>query len=659
MQYKRFAKFFSPRLATPPVQPRSSLGERAQSIIIIAVAFVALLAIVGLVTDVGSIYVSWTRLKRGVDAASVAAANNMKSAKENITTAERIANMTRAATEMLALNGIQDVDVMQILTCEDVFDADRNPIAGSPEDLLTMCPTPTGYRKLAWIQARERVNVYFLSLVGIRSYPLTLSSIGEAAMLDLVLVFDTSESMGVDTHYPISTDFTLPTVGDDPAYSKEFNPQHCTQNHRCYPLEGAKDAAKSLINRLYGYYDRVAIVTFDYQAKQVFPLPAGGQTIASPGLKLNDTMSVPGETANAIDSITGEIRLHDDADLARLAWDQLYCNGCEGKYNPVFPEDRDGDGLDADVGNCTPTDELTFPFRVDEDAYHAAELNGTINDFINDPVLCDDDAEFDVFDWGGDGDFSNDDAAGRAKYMSGLYDGFTAASTCIGCGIRMGRQILAEYGRPGSVWVMVVLTDGAANASDNATTWPVGASGEGIPSNYPYGFCTRYQESDNPIYWGYEFPCKDFTYHPRYCLDTDAGTCPPGSTHTGAAWDPDSEGYVTPYSGLDYALDMADSAALLYPKLQEDPNPDEPNGEDIVMYSITFGEDAAALQLGVGLMHYIADVGDDGARGGECAELGTSNYTTQCGNYYYAADGAALTKVFSDIMARIYTKISQ
>ncbi|MFZ6029338.1 MAG: pilus assembly protein TadG-related protein [Chloroflexota bacterium] len=659
MKYKRLFQSSSPTVPRPG-RPHSSWGERAQSIVIIAAAFVALLALVGLVTDVGSIYVSWTRLKRGVDAAAVAAANNMKAAKENITTAERVANMERAAKEMLALNGIQEVDIMEIMTCEDAFDDDGNPIAGSPDALLDLCPTPTGLRKMAWIEARERVNVYFLSLVGIRSYPLTLSSIGEAAMLDLVLVFDTSESMGVDTHIPWDNP-SAPTVGDDPAYSKEFDPGPCTANHACYPLEGAKDAARSLINRLYPYYDRVAIVTFDYQAEQAFPVPPTGQSYTTLGLKLNGTMSVPGESEYALNAITNNIRLHDDADLARLAWDQYYCNGCEGKYNPVFPEDRDGDGQDADIGDCTPTDELAFPYRVDEAAYHDAEEKGMIDDFIEHPELCDLDDQYDVFDWNEDWDFSNDHAAGQALWTAGRYDGFTSASTCIGCGIRMARQILAEFGRPGGVWVMVVLTDGAANASDNAYTWPVGASGEGIPSIYPYGFCTHYTGGGWP-YWNYGFPCKDNTYAPRYCLDSDSTTCPPSSTHTGAYFDPDADyhGYVTSYSAVDYARDMTDAAALLYPQLQEPPvNDAEPNGEDIILYAITFGQDAAALQLGLPLMHYIADVGDDGARGGECSEAATTNYTQQCGNYYYAADGAALTRVFSDIMARIYTKISQ
>ncbi len=54
-------------------------GEKpGQALVLLAVAFFALLAFIGLVTDVGSIYVSYTQLQRAVDAAAVAAANNIK-----------------------------------------------------------------------------------------------------------------------------------------------------------------------------------------------------------------------------------------------------------------------------------------------------------------------------------------------------------------------------------------------------------------------------------------------------------------------------------------------------------------------------------------------------------------------------------------------------
>ena len=76
--------------------------------------------------------------------------------------------------------------------------------------------------------------------------PFTTSSVGEAATVDLVLVFDTSESMGKDT------------AGYDP---RDFNPSGCNWSNTCQPLRQAKDAAKTLIRNLFNGYDQVAIVT--------------------------------------------------------------------------------------------------------------------------------------------------------------------------------------------------------------------------------------------------------------------------------------------------------------------------------------------------------------------------------------------------------------
>ena len=85
----------------------------------------------------------------------------------------------------------------------------------------------------------------------------------------------------------------------------------------------------------------------------------------------------------------------------------------------------------------------------------------------------------------------------------------------------------------------------------------------------------------------------------RYCINSDAATCPPGSTHlTGMA--------SPPYSVEDYARDMTDRAALTVSA-----NPHELRGNDIAIYSVGFGDIAA---LGEPLLRYMAAVGDDGDR---------------------------------------------
>jgi uncharacterized membrane protein len=52
--------------------------SKGQALVILAVSFLAILAFVGMATDAGSLYITYTQLKRAVDASAVAAANNIK-----------------------------------------------------------------------------------------------------------------------------------------------------------------------------------------------------------------------------------------------------------------------------------------------------------------------------------------------------------------------------------------------------------------------------------------------------------------------------------------------------------------------------------------------------------------------------------------------------
>jgi hypothetical protein len=98
----------------------------------------------------------------------------------------------------------------------------------------------------------------------------------------------------------------------------------------------------------------------------------------------------------------------------------------------------------------------------------------------------------------------------------------------------------------------------------------------------------------------------------------------------------------------DYAFDMIDEAGLLVST-----NPDEPLGEDIVMYSI--GLDAA--RNGADVLRYMANLGQDGNRDtDECDGIAP---TSNCGNYYYAPTAEYLDRIFESIAANIFTKISR
>lgn len=578
--------------------------EKGQSLIILALTFVAMLAFIGLVIDVGSLYVTYTQLKRAVDAAAVAAANNIKYPQASYT--ERKAKITESARELLILHNVTNVSSLKVYVCTD---------SDLPPDFEKLCPdTSAGEmpRKLAWVEATQESPVYFLRLFGVESIPFTTSAVGEAATVDLVLVFDTSESMASDID--LSDDgYATPGYAGN---ANNFDPSSCNANYDCYPMRQAKDAAAGLVGNLFDGYDQVAIVTYNYDAEVVVPLTS-------------DLLSVSKEidSKDAYDGSKDKVQVHDDASSKRTAWyskpDPL---SVVHSINPIFPDDRDGDGMDADP-NLLCTDELTI---------YSDPPNQPGHDMWDDDTFepCDDDDKLDTFDWDDDGQWGDDtytEADINIDSANHYYEGTSLLSTCIGCGLRVAADQLKEGGRQASLWVILFLTDGIPNLSDTHSTYSE------IPESFIYGFCGGGADLANN-FWS--TLCIDWDTSIRYCIDTDENECPPGTTHTTTS---------KPYSVDDYARDMADYAGLLVSD-----NEDEPLGEDIIIYSIALGTSGGAP-----LLRYIANIGEDGSRANDsCAGLeGTPN--ANCGNYYYAPKGAYLDQIFESIAGRIFTKISR
>ncbi|MBS3752964.1 MAG: VWA domain-containing protein, partial [Anaerolineales bacterium] len=297
------------------------LRERGQAVVITAVAFMAILAFMGLVTDVGTLYLNFTRLKRALDSAAVAAANNIKDS--SIGTAQRKSNIQKAAREMLSFNEIEDISTMEVYTCTD---------SSIPTEFDDVCPDPgEKQRKLAWVQATQNSPLYFLRLFGINNIPITTHSIGEAATLDVVIVIDTSESMGSNT----------------PSYGGDFDPDaDCNDPgdpyYPCQPLNKAKVAAKLMVDKFFDGYDRVAVVNYDVRAHYIDPdCPGSIDTVCADGVVLDPKIS---KVKDAIDAI----RLHDDIDHNEV----MGGNPAAGDINPL---DGNNDGTlgDSLVTTCT------------------------------------------------------------------------------------------------------------------------------------------------------------------------------------------------------------------------------------------------------------------------------------------------------------------
>ncbi|MFO8035677.1 MAG: vWA domain-containing protein [Anaerolineales bacterium] len=535
-----------------------SIRERGQALVITMVAFMAILAILGLVTDVGSLYLNFTRLKRGLDAAAVAAANTIRDS--TLHQDQRNTMIREAARELLSLNDIHDIYSLSTFTCED---------SGLPPEFAAVCPDPSDdQRKLAWVEATQRSPVYFLQLFGIDSIPITTHSIGEAATLDVVIVIDTSESMASET----------------PGYTPDFDPSACNASNTCQPLRDAKDAAKAMVDKFFDGYDRVAIVDYNVKAYTHNPDP-------SDNILLESDHDLVKNTIDAINLYDGpspsEILAHGDPTI--------------GEINPM---DVDGDGVFYEPKDILP-------------------------------------------------------------------------STCIGCGIRLAGDILKAQGRIDSVWVIVLLSDGATNLSDLPDA---SDPNNPVPAGYTNGFCggsigsRMWTNEPNTSYsW-----CKDSDPTTRHCgpFHANSSECPPDQ-YGGNPGDPHpvvrDQGIsvrwvgnnTPPYDTEDYAMDMADRVALL-----KSANPNEPTlGEDIAIYTIGLGDAASPPDYdGEEMLRYIANIGDDNVRN-PVPDIPGDNFVadpcdgaphqTSCGNYYYSPSGAYLEQIFEKIAGSIFTRISK
>jgi hypothetical protein len=618
-------------------------------LVIFGFALLAMLAFVGLVTDAASLYVTYGQLKRAVDSAAVAGANEFKRGSNLI-------HMYQSAHEVLALHNVplDEVD-LKLYICDagdrngdgdftggDDADGIRDAYLQSlVPDFWRKCPDTTAGeapRKLVYVQAKQRARVYFLSLFGVQSVLLTTDAKSEAALVNLVIVLDISESMASE----MDSDGNYLSPGYNPVDYDPNGSGNCNTSNQCFPLRNAKDAAVSLIDTLYNGYDAVGVVTYAHEAAVV----TGGLTKDLQGVM--DMLQA--------DYPLG-ILLNDDPPISKM-WGPWQA---EGRSNPINPEDRDGDGMDYDnpakTGYTCPA--MNAPGL--EDRWYTPAEGGT-NPFGWGGVPCDDDNLLDAFDWNQDGVYTSGPMTGPDGSTVNGEDGYSkkllemkgwdgdgstlpnyltllsSNSTCTGCGMRVASNLLKSSGSDSAVWVIVFLTDGVANQTD-------------VPRNNPAitplnGYCEGSFTTD--VFW--KWVCIDYTpANPRYCIDTNAAQCPPDTV-----WDLTGRYY----SPEDYARDMTDDAALL-----KSLNLNEPAGNDIAIYAIGLGAVGRSAwpgqgeSYGEGLLRYMAAVGDDGDRTtNTCSAVAQKR---SCGQYYYAASGDALLPIFEDIASRIYTRITE
>ena len=260
---------------------RRSATQRGQALVLIALAFVGLASFIGLAVDSGILFTQIGHLRRAVDSAALAAANQFREGRT-------VGELTSAATQFINLNGV-NTGTAEVFICEEPF----GPGPYSPAHDPTLCPalgSGDPYRKFVRVEAEVLVNFAFLPIIGIYSFPIQASAVSEAASIDVVLVVDTSSSMsfdlcrdGIDNDedgviddcngFPQPQNGPVPdsdpatcnlnrfladdVVGDDPGL-----PPDGDREDDCHPFEEVRDATEALLSRMYFPYDRMAVVTF-------------------------------------------------------------------------------------------------------------------------------------------------------------------------------------------------------------------------------------------------------------------------------------------------------------------------------------------------------------------------------------------------------------
>jgi hypothetical protein len=208
-------------------------------------------------------------------------------------------------------------------------------------------------------------------------------------------------------------------------------------------------------------------------------------------------------------------------------------------------------------------------------------------------------------------------------------DWSTLATTNVGGGLLYAGNIFNLQTNTDALWVVVLLTDGKANAttideSDNLVN----------PLTYPIGYCpnSRYEDGDDyPLCFDHNVNTRHNSVDPMYDAD-------------------------------DYARDMADYVACAPTNSADACN--GMLGQGALVFAIGLGpevldasNEANGTPYGGSLLRYIAAAGYNGDPDDPICD--GSDFDEWCGNYYYAPGGSDLDRIFEDIASRIFTRIHQ
>jgi len=236
----------------------------------------------------------------------------------------------------------------------------------------------------------------------------------------------------------------------------------------------------------------------------------------------------------------------------------------------------------------------------------------------------------------------------------------TCTTTNIGGGLLTAAGVYSVDARPNALRVVILLTDGANNASSAAPDdCGLGAcTVDDIRDNLPFGYCP----SDDP-------KCRDddARWSSRHIPGASFPNCPPAVFDTSGQTNPNVD-CPNLYDADDFAMDVADFLAC---------DPYAPaslcrqSGQGSIIFTIGLGNSVVGSvdssgwrAFGAYLLRYIANVGDDGDPD-PFIDLCKDNYSNNaelsisCGNYYFIQNVNQLPAVFEAIASRIFTRLAR
>jgi len=464
----------------------------------------------------------------------------------------------------------------------------------TPNHSIPNCDTGVTKRKLARVEAVLDVKLAFMPIVGWDHVPIKADAISEAASIDLLIVIDNSTSMAYDA--------ACDDGDDDDEYA---------ELHIIPPGSGVKDSGVDDCGAQEGGF-RDDYFRDPKNCNDIDPLTEGVQGVCQPFEKVRTAAKI------LVDQM---FEGYDRMGLVTF-------NRFAGLTDPPY------------TINNIPWAEL--PLHEPNQS-----LTGTkqdILDALNDMTVY---PNFDppysnyCYEW--DANYNpTDDPSGCMR-------------TNIAAALRVSGDHLNDIGREDAVKVLVLLSDGIANAAYSNNDILAGSDPKTIDWYCPDSYKVWSKNGDGQL-------LRQDNYAGPFCADGD-----PGQGYENAIFDPHGAGY---YHSVEDAEDAARFWADWVGCLPSEINAAcSSGGAGVIMFTIGLGDNVVdynngpSPELGEELLRYIARVGYNGdpSEGNDLC-YGVPNSTLShprpCGNYYFAPEPEDLTAIFKEISNRIFTRLT-